>query len=136
MVWRRLRPGEIDHELTWLCVTVACAAAGWLWLHLGLPHPDCLWHKLTGVACPTCGATRCVRHLTHGAWAAAFLVNPLIFLTLAGGALYDLYAATVLALRLPRLRFDEVSSRAGTLVRFAFLAALLGNWAWLIHRGI
>ena len=136
MNWRRLRPGELDHELTWLLVSLACAAAAWAWLHFAMPLPKCVLHQLTGLPCPTCGGTRCVRHLTHGAWTAAFLINPFVFLALGGTALYDIYAAIVLALRLPRLRFDHISARTGNLVRISFLAALLLNWAWLIYRRV
>lgn len=136
MSWRRLHPGELDHELTWLLVSLGSVAVIGLWLYLGLPQPQCTFHKLTGFACPTCGATRCVRFLGHGAWSSAFLINPLIFSTFMSVLLYDIYAAMVLAFRLPRLRFDKVPGRTGNLVRFGVIAVLVINWAWLIWRGV
>jgi Protein of unknown function (DUF2752) len=135
-MWRPLRPDETDHELLWLLVSLGCAGLALVWLKLGLPHPPCSFHQLTGLACPTCGATRCVRYLARGGWTAAWLVNPLVFTTILATFCYDLYAATVLILRLPRLRFDQLPARTGTLLRAGCLTVLLANWAWLIRNGV
>jgi hypothetical protein len=132
MSWRRLRPGELDHELIWLAVSLSTLAGAWFWLSLSLPVPNCAFHRLTGVACPTCGMTRCLRYTFHRDWWAAAGINPLAFLGYGAVGLYDLYAAAVLAFRLPRLRFDVVSARWGRLVRYTVIAVILGNWAWLI----
>lgn len=136
MVWRRLRPGELDHELIWLLVSLAAAAATWFWLASGLPVPHCTWRALTGFACPSCGATRCFRWLCGGDFLAALLINPLVFFSLIAISLYDAYAAVVLIFRLPRLRLDQLSSLAATCIRYGAVAALLLNWGWVIARGI
>ena len=47
--------------------------------------PGCFLHKLTGLHCPGCGATRAVHHLLHGDFVAAFLNNPLAVLALPVG---------------------------------------------------
>jgi hypothetical protein len=39
--------------------------------------PECLWHRLTGLACPLCGMTRAVQAALHGRLAEAFRFNPL-----------------------------------------------------------
>ena len=136
MVWRRLRPGELDHELIWLLVSLGAGVVTWFWLASGLPLPQCTWRALTGFACPSCGATRCVRWLCAGDFLAALLINPLIFLSLIGIAFYDVYVAIILIFRLRRLRFDHLSSRTVNLIRLSAGAALLLNWGWLIVRGI
>lgn len=136
MRWRRLAPGELDHEKIWLLVFVGAGLSAFVWLNAGWITPKCLWHEVTGFPCVGCGGTRCVRYLLRGAWAAAFLVNPLIFTTLCGIAIYNLYAATVLSLRLPRLRFDPWPAWAGWSGRIAVVTIVLGNWAWLIARGV
>jgi hypothetical protein len=134
--WRRLRPGELDHELIWLSVSAAGALVAWVWLRSGIPTPICVFHELTGIACPGCGATRCVRNVIRGDFAAAFLMNPLIFTAGVFLALYDAYAATVLALRLPRLRFDSIPTWLGATARFGIPALILLNWGWLVYSKV
>lgn len=136
MHWRKLRADETDHELLWLLVTLGAALLGVLWLRSGLPTPQCVWHALTGFPCVGCGGTRCVKHALQGDLLGAFLMNPLVFVTLAGVAIYDAYAAVVLALRLPRLRFGKWPSWAGWTMRGAVTVLLLANWAWLIARRV
>ena len=136
MIWRRLRTGETDHEAIWLGVSLASLALAWLWLRLGLPLLRCPFHEMTGCACPTCGATRCVRFTLGGDFGAAFGINPLAFCALVATALFDAYAATVLALRLPRLRADALPAWAGKSARIAAIVTLAVNWAWLIWCGV
>jgi len=132
MTWRSLRAGEIDHEAIWLCVSVSTLFGAWVWFHFALPVPGCVFHRLTGLPCPTCGITRCLRYTFHHEWRAAAGINPLAFVGLGGIVAYDLYAATVLAFRLPRLRCEAISLRAGHIVRYVVIAAVLANWVWLI----
>ena len=136
MNWRRLRPGETDHEALWLGVSLASLAVAWFWLHLGLPQPRCHFHDFTGWACPTCGATRCVRYALGGHFGAALAINPLFFAVLGALAIFDAYAATVLALRLPRLRADDLPAWVEKWVRCGVVVALGLNWAWLIKQGV
>ena len=136
MNWRRLQPGETDHEALWLGVSLACLAFAWLWLRLGLPLLHCPLHELTGCPCPTCGATRCVRFALGGDFGAALLINPLAFCALGATALYAAYAATVLALRRPRLRLDTWPAWVGKSARIAAIATIAANWAWLVWRGV
>jgi hypothetical protein len=132
--WRRLQPGELDHEALWLGVSLAGAGVAWAWLTLGLPRPGCPWHLLTGCPCPSCGTTRCIAFALGGQFGPALRMNPLCAVVLAGGAMFDLYAAIVLAARLPRLRFE--SSALSRPLRFAVVSALMVNWLWLIRAGV
>jgi hypothetical protein len=132
VTWRRLHPGEIDHEALWLAVSVATIVGAWFWLYLALPVPDCAFHRFTGLPCPTCGMTRCLRYTLHRDWWAAAGINPLAFLGYGAVALYDVYSATVLLFRLPRLRLDTIPTRLGRIVRYTVIVTLLGNWAWLV----
>lgn len=45
--------------------------------HQALGLPPCLFHALTGWACPSCGLTTSITHLIHGNLAAAFWTHPL-----------------------------------------------------------
>ncbi len=133
--WRRLGPREIDHELLWL--SVAGAALCGLAVALATPGirlPQCVFRLATGLPCPTCGMTRAVLALAHGDWAHAWIMNPLVVLTAAGGAFYALYAALVLGARLPRLR-PVLTVGDARFVRLCGVAVVLANWAWLIASG-
>jgi hypothetical protein len=44
--------------------------------------PPCLFHKITGLNCPGCGATRALHELLHGHVVAAFHDNALLVLAL------------------------------------------------------
>ena len=136
MRWRHLRPGELDHELIWLSVSVGAAVVAWVWLQSGIPTPVCYFHALTGLPCPGCGATRCVRNVMSGELTMAFRMNPMVFITGVLFALYDLYAVTVIAFRLRRLRFDSIPVWLGATARFGIPAVILLNWGWLVYSKV
>ena len=45
--------------------------------HRELGLPPCLFQKLTGILCPSCGLTTSFTHIMHGHWNAAFHAHPL-----------------------------------------------------------
>lgn len=69
--------------LSWRLTTSVAAAIGALVLYRFEPtpqslYPSCVFHMLTGLQCPGCGATRAAYHLLHGDIAGAFAFNQLI----------------------------------------------------------
>ena len=132
MRWRHLRPEELDHEKIWLAVSVTAIFVAWAVFKADLPLPKCLWHQFTGLPCPSCGGTRCARSILHGSWQTAFAMNPLVFLSIVGAILYDLYAAVVLLFRLPRLRFDDPPPWLSFWSRLSVAILFVANWTWLI----
>jgi len=42
-------------------------------------YPPCVFHVLTGLECPGCGATRALYHLLHGDVSGAFRFNQIVF---------------------------------------------------------
>ncbi len=54
-------------------------------------YPVCMFHRTTGLLCPGCGGLRALHQMLHGHFAAAFQLNPLIFIGLP--------AAVVLGMR-------------------------------------
>lgn len=132
--WRRLRSGELDAELIWLCVTVASAALGLIWLALHLPLPRCTFRTITGLPCVTCGATRAAVASAQGDIPAAFWLNPLVFVGIAAVALFDLYALVVLVTRAPRLRLTFPARRARPVLVAISCGALLLNWIYLLRQ--
>lgn len=130
--WRRLAPGEVDHELIWLLVTVTAAAMAALWLALHLPWPRCGFLALTGVPCLTCGATRAGVAFLHGSFVEAWRLNPLVSVALAAVAVYDLYALAVLVSRGPRARISLTQPRGRRVVITALVVLAVANWTYVV----
>jgi hypothetical protein len=129
---RRLSPGEIDHELIWLGVSLASLGLAAAWLAIGLPWPRCIFHEITNLPCVTCGMTRCGIQFFHAHFLAALKWNPLVFMALCSVAAFDLYAFATLATRGPRLRVYLYDQTAKIFVRGAVIAALVLNWIYLL----
>jgi hypothetical protein len=133
---RSLVPGETDHELVWLSVSIGSLFFAAIWFALGLPWPTCVFHEITGLPCLTCGATRCSIALFHGHLFAAWAWNPFAFCALCAIGLFDLYAAIVLLSGTPRLRIVWTTPRSKQLTRFAVVSGLALNWIYLLsHAG-
>ncbi len=124
--------GETNHELLWPCVSAGIFAPAAAWFAFGLPWPECLFHKLTGVPCVTCGATRAAIQFLHGNFIAAWTWNPLVTVALIGIAAFNAYAVAVLLFGLPRLRLKPLSPSGRNTLRIAMFAALLANWGYVI----
>jgi hypothetical protein len=132
---RCLAPGEINHELIWLSVSLVSLGLATAWLTVGLPWPQCAFHEITGLPCITCGMTRCGIQFFHGHFLAALKWNPLVFMALCSLTAFDLYAFATLAARGPRLRICFDTQTAKTIVRIAVISALALNWIYLMtHR--
>jgi hypothetical protein len=131
---RRLAPGELDHELIWLTVSLGGLACAVTWLVLGLPWPRCAFHDLTGLPCVTCGATRCAVQFFHGKLLAALSWNPLVFVSLCGLSVFDAYAFGVLVTRSPRLRIEFRTQTARKYARTVVIGALALNWIYLLSH--
>lgn len=78
----------------------------------------CPLKRLTGVPCPTCGATRAVLALVHGRFVESLQINPLVVLIIC--------ALPVLWL----FRF-----RLCTWIWAVLSVAVVCNWAYVIFRG-
>lgn len=129
---RHLSPGEIDHELIWLSVSLVSLGLAAAWLTIGLPWPRCIFHEITSLPCVTCGMTRCGIQFFHAHFLAALKWNPLVFMALCGLTVFDLYAFAMLATRGPRLRICFYNQTTKTFVRGAVIAALVLNWIYLL----
>lgn len=133
VVARRLERREVDYELVWLSASLVSLGMAVAWFTLGLPWPFCVFHKLTGLPCLTCGMTRCGIEFIHGHFFAALKWNPLVFAFLWGVIAFDLYALAAIALRRPRLRilFRQAEKKYA---RGVLVAALALNWFYLVSH--
>ena len=129
---RPLAPKETDFEFLFLAVSSVAAASCFAWLALGLPWPGCWFRRLTGLPCPTCGATRSALSLAHGDLAAALRYNPLIFVCYVGTIILDVYCAGVLFFLFPRLRLAGLPANVKRCLCVLVLAAGALNWVYLV----
>lgn len=130
---RQLTPGETDHELIWLAVSLGSLALAAAWLTVGLPWPRCMFHEFTGLPCVTCGMTRCGIQFFHAHFLAALKWNPLVFAFLCGVTAFDLYAFGVLVTRAPRLRVAFGQAQRNY-TRGIVIGVLLLNWIYLLSH--
>ncbi|UCD76529.1 MAG: DUF2752 domain-containing protein [Phycisphaerales bacterium] len=103
--------------------------ASWLSRLVESPPSLCLFHRVTGLPCPTCGTTRMVLALGQGRPVDALLLNPLTFAAL-------MLAVIWLVLRLGFGRrwspgFGAIGRRRAWIV---VTVVFLSNWAYLIWR--
>ncbi len=90
----------------------------------------CPLRTLTGIPCPTCGATHAVMGLLRLSVIDAFGANPLVtLLGLGVAAICVLGTPLWLTARLPRVR---VQGRGLRVARAATIAAILANWLYLL----
>ena len=135
LTWRRLEPLEVDHEALWLLVGGASLCLlGVALATPGIQLPRCAFKIITGLPCPTCGVTRTIIALSRGDVDRALFLNPLATIVCVAGLLYLVYAAAVLALRLPRFR-PTVSAAGARRLRIGAVAVIASNWIWLIATG-
>ena len=96
---------------------------------LGGPAPEtCLFHRLSGHPCPTCGSTRVVLAAVRGDWGGALRMNPFVAVGLGLGALG-------LLLRLVSghaLRVDLSLRERGAWLAVG-VTLLLANWIWVLQ---
>ena len=127
----RLGPADLDHELLWGSVTAASLFVAVTWLRwIGPPSLVCPFHWLTGIPCPTCGATRALAALVSGHVGLSIRLHP----AGAPGALllglYLIFAIVVVAFRLPRIRL-ALDANEMAAARWSVLA--LGAAFWVVH---
>ncbi len=89
----------------------------------------CWFRRLTGLPCPTCGATRGLLALLAGEGAKAWLCNPLLATLVVLWVV--LVSVRVCFARAVRIR---VSRREALLGWGALVLAILANWAYLITQ--
>lgn len=136
LVWRKLRPGEFDHERAWsllFLLGVGLAFAIPESLRFAIPCP---WKRLTHLPCLGCGSNRALSALTALNLPQAWHYNPMITASLLAWGAFSLYALIVMVGRLPRLR-PEGSWRRWRWPLATILLALLGaHWVYLWSSGI
>jgi hypothetical protein len=129
-----------------LYITILLAAAfGYIWIFLnfyGIISPSvttCLFKTMTGLPCPSCGATRSALEICHGHFLQGLLLNPIG------------YIITMMLLIIPGWIVKDLISDEDTfynfyqkvelllkrkLIAIPAVILLLSNWYWNILKAL
>lgn len=103
------------------------AAAIFLAVHREQAVQLCLFKRLTGFPCPTCGFTRGALSFLHGHIIQAWLYNPLLYSALA--LFCAVVGVRVIFARVMRVSLTPTERRAAWVLALVLFAA---NWAYVI----
>lgn len=113
-----------------LAAALALRLAGLLAPFAGL-LPGCAFKRITGLACATCGLTRCALALGHGRWSEAFHWHPAAVV-----ALTVLLVASIWDLGRAWRGTPYPALPSHPAFRLGFWLLLAGVWALQVARGI
>lgn len=122
-------------RVPWIALGALAAGLGLRAAALAAPLagllPGCAFKRITGIACATCGLTRCVVALGRGRWAEAFHWYPaavVVLVLLPAAGLWDLVRAWRGA------PYPPLPSHPG--FRIGLWVLLAAVWALQVARGI
>lgn len=129
---------------TFYRLVVVLSLLGYAWLGWSCAHPGsgspCLFHALTGIPCPACGAARALRVLCgQGDVGQSLLINPLGLVLAVMLAVVPLWGAVDAVCRRNTLyrcflRIDAALRRRAVFLPVALVLA--ANWIWNILKGL
>jgi hypothetical protein len=130
---KRRRGEDWELILGVICVPALFLFAGLMacLYRLGISLP-CVFRVVTGIPCPSCGATRCAALLLSGRVWEAWRTQPLVATAAVLGGAYSLYAFIVVIGRLPRPRPGPLPRRVRRALLAGALLAIAANWLYLI----
>lgn len=121
-------------------------AMGYTWLLVNMLYPVgtshlgiCIFKRLSGLPCPSCGSTRSAILALHGSLTEALLLNPLGFVILIALVGFPLGFGFDLVSRRKKffvlfMRLEQEISRPKNAIAFAILIII--NWAWNIYKHV
>ena len=130
--WRDRRPEDLRTLLEGVVAVLLIGLALAVLQRRGISI--CLFHRLTGLPCFTCGSTRAAAALLSGHPVQALRLQPLATLAgLALGAAAAFHAFGVIALR--RVVWVRLQPNEWRAVGLAALALGVLNWLYLVRSG-
>lgn len=92
--------------------------------------PPCIFHRLTGFPCLTCGATRSLVALSQFDIASSFTLNPMLFLSVAGViTLSSISFYGIVSKESIVLKLSDGNKKA---LRIGIIGLFIANWVYLI----
>jgi hypothetical protein len=130
IVVNKRTPGRIEFGIIFGGIVLLALLAG-RFLPVLVLAPACTFKALTGVPCPTCGSTRSIVYLSHGAFVSAFVMNPLVAACAVIATLFFIYCFLTLAFDMPRIGV-ALSTNEKDSLRLVIVLLLAINWLYLI----
>ena len=119
---------------------------GYIWLFYKLTEEGgkssiqlCLFHKVTGFACPSCGTTRSILYLLGGDILASILTNPfglIVFLGMMTFPVLILYDLVTKDHLLIKLYFKAERYIKKPRVAIPLVSLVIVNWFWNIYKDL
>ncbi len=131
---KKRTPGQIEFGIIYGGIAVLGLLAA-RFLPLSRFIPTCLFKGLSGIPCPTCGATRSIVRLSYGDLRGSLSANPAVSLLFLLALLFFIYRLIALILDLPRVEFF-LTDRGKSRIRAAAIMLVLVNWIYLVVAGI
>jgi hypothetical protein len=130
----------------YVLVSTACAA-GYIWLFINYQRSItenfepglCLFKRVTGIPCPSCGSTRSVLSILKGDFVEALLWNPFGLIIMAILVLAPLWIIYDIVFH--KDSFFQVYNHTEIFLRRKWIAVplilmVILNWIWNIHKGL
>lgn len=129
--FRRAGPGDLTLAWLWAMVVAAALPLAWV-LRPAAAAVPCVFHTVTGLPCPTCGATRAAEALFAGRPLDALWMNPGVVLAGILFAAGGLAAPAWVRLRGP---VPELGAPLPAWARLLAVGLVLANWTWVLVAG-
>lgn len=95
--------------------------------YLDRPVSLCLFKRLTGIACPTCGFTRGAMNLLYGRFVQAWLCSPLLYSVIG-----LFFAATIVRVLLGRAVQFHLRPAERGVAWIVAVVLFVANWVYII----
>ena len=123
------------------------ALAGYLWVSWNYNNyrakdaasgiDMCLFRRVTGLPCPSCGTTRSVLSISHLHFADALYYTPIGFIMVLGLLLLPLWIIADIVSRKSSFHRFYISSEVMVRkkwVAISLVCVVAGNWIWNIYK--
>lgn len=122
-----------------LVVALTIVGVGWIYFNLqnANRYSICFIKNITGIPCPSCGATRSILALTKGEIMNAIWINPLGILVVPFIILMPIWVIYDLLLNkdgLYRMYLSFEANITKPIVRNSLIIVIVMNWTWNIVK--